>query len=90
MCDYYTEVGFKNCVYSGTDTPMLKPQPPEFKMYTAGSTHYNPGAQMKAAQSAMTPPCWRRERITNLFKPVNKQPCLDKTSRRSWLNLRDV
>lgn len=55
MCDYYTEVGFKDWVYPGTDTPMLKLQPLEFEIYTAGSTHYNADAQMKAAQAANDP-----------------------------------
>ena len=40
---YYTENGFSDWTYPGTDTPMLKAQHPEYEMYTAGSTHYNAG-----------------------------------------------
>jgi nitrite reductase (cytochrome c-552) len=40
---YYDEIGFKDWVYPGTDTPMLKAQHPEFETFTAGSTHYNAG-----------------------------------------------
>jgi nitrite reductase (cytochrome c-552) len=40
---YYDEIGFKDWVYPGTDTPMLKAQHPEFEFFTAGSTHYNAG-----------------------------------------------
>jgi nitrite reductase (cytochrome c-552) len=40
---YYEEEGFKDWVYPGTDTPMLKAQHPDYETFTAGSTHYNAG-----------------------------------------------
>lgn len=40
---YYNELGFKDWVYPGTDTPMLKAQHPEFELFTASSTHYKAG-----------------------------------------------
>ena len=43
IVDYYTENGFSDWKYPGTDTPMLKAQHPEYEMYTADSTHYKAG-----------------------------------------------
>jgi len=40
---YYTEIGFKDWTYPGTDTPMIKMQHPEYEVYTADSTHYKAG-----------------------------------------------
>jgi nitrite reductase (cytochrome c-552) len=43
IVQYYTDNGFSDWKYPGTDTPMLKAQHPEYEMFTAGSTHYNAG-----------------------------------------------
>ena len=43
IVEYYTENGFSDWKYPGTDTPMLKAQHPEYEMYTADSTHYKAG-----------------------------------------------
>jgi nitrite reductase (cytochrome c-552) len=43
IVEYYTENGFSDWKYPGTDTPMLKAQHPEYEMYTADSTHFKAG-----------------------------------------------
>jgi nitrite reductase (cytochrome c-552) len=43
IVSYYTDNGFSDWKYPGTDTPMLKAQHPEYEMYTADSTHYKAG-----------------------------------------------
>ncbi len=43
IVSYYNNIAFKDWVYPGTGTPMLKAQHPEYEMFTADSTHFKAG-----------------------------------------------
>jgi nitrite reductase (cytochrome c-552) len=43
IISYYADSGFKDWVYPGAGTPMLKAQHPEYEFFTADSTHFKAG-----------------------------------------------